>query len=156
MSTAYVTALFSSKVGTSSGHGLNRMSSHLHAISPSIATWATGDTITVGSLPRQAIVTNVVLKAAGQLDSGGSPTLTLDVGVTGLAQLFKAAISTVGRAAGASVDTTNTPGGYLYQNTSGGAQAVVITVHAGAASPAAGTLELDVEYYVEDLSGSNP
>jgi hypothetical protein len=156
MSTAYATALFNSKVGTSSGHGLNRMSSHLHAISPTISTWATGDTITVGNLPRQAIVTNVVLKAAGQLDSGGSPTLTLDVGVSSSSQLFKAAISTVGRAAGASVDTTNTPGGYLYQNNSGADLAVVVTVHAGAATPVAGTLELDVEYYVEDLPGSNP
>jgi hypothetical protein len=156
MSTAYATALFNSKVGASSAHGLNRMSSHLHAISPTISTWASGDTITVGYLPRQAIVTNVVLKAAGQLDSSGSPALTLDVGVTGATQQFKAAVATVGRAAGASVDTSNTAAGYLYQNTSGADLAVVITVHAGAASPAAGTLELDVEYYVEDLAGSNP
>ena len=156
MSTAYATALFNSKVGASSGHGLNRMSSHLHAISPTISTWATGDTITVGNLPRQAIVTNVVLKAAGQLDSNAAPALTLDVGVASSAQLFKAAISTVGRSAGASVDTTNTPAGYLYQNASGADQVVVVTVHAGAATPVTGTLELDVEYYVEDVTGSNP
>jgi hypothetical protein len=156
MSTAYQTAVFSSKVGASSGHGLSRQSTHLHAISGQISTWAAGDTIAVGWLPRQAIVTNVILKAASQLDSNGTPTLSLDVGTTASAQLFKAAVTTVGRASGASVDTTNTAGGYLWQNTTGADVEVLITVHAAAATPAAGTLELDVEDYVEDLAGSNP
>lgn len=156
MSTAYQTLLFSQKIGSSSSHGISRMSSHLHAISPTISTWVTGDTITVGLLPRGAIVTNVIMKAASQLDSNGAPALTLDLGVTGTTQLFKAAVTTVGRAAGASVDTTNTAAGYLYNNTSGGDQAVVATVHAGAATPVAGTLEFDVEYYVEDTPATNP
>jgi hypothetical protein len=156
MSTAYATTLFNSKVGGSSGHGLNRMSTHLHAVSGSISTWAAGDTIAIGYLPRQAIVTNVILKAASQLDSGGSPTLALDVGVVGTAQLFKAAVTTVGHAAGASVDTTNTAAGYLYANTTGADLEVLITVHTAAATAVAGTLELDVEYYVEDAAGSNP
>jgi hypothetical protein len=156
MSTAYSTSLFNSKVGSSSGHGINRMSTHLHAVSGAISTWAAGDTIAVGYLPRQAVVTNVILKAASQLDSAGSPTLAIDVGVVGATQLFKAAVTDVGHAAGASVDTTNTAAGYLWQNTSGGDVEVIITVHTAAATPASGTLELDVEYYVEDVAGSNP
>jgi hypothetical protein len=156
MSTAYATALFNSKVGASSGHGLSRMHTSLHAISGSISTWAANDTIAVGYIPRNAVVTNVILKAASQLDSNGSPTLALDVGVVGNAQLFKAAVTTVGRASGASVDATNTAAGYLYQNTSGADQEVIITVHTAAATAVAGALELDVEYYVEDVAGSNP
>jgi hypothetical protein len=156
MSTAYTTALFNAKVGASSGHGISRMSTHLHAISGAISTWAANDTIAVGYIPRQAVVTNVILKAASQLDSNGTPTLALDVGVVGTPQLFKAAVTTVGRASGASVDTTNTAAGYLYANTSGADQEVLITVHTAAATAVAGTLELDVEYYVEDVAGSNP
>jgi hypothetical protein len=153
--TAYYTALYNSKVGASSGKGLNRQSTHLHAISGSISTWATGDTINVGYLPKGAVVTNTLLKAASQLDSNGSPTLTLDLGVAGSTQLFKAAVTTVGRASGASADATNTPAGWLYANT-GSDLGVVVTVHAGAATAVAGTLEVDVEYYVEDAAGSNP
>jgi hypothetical protein len=156
MSTAYTTALFNSKVGSSSGHGLSRMHTSLHAISGSISTWAANDTIAVGYLPRQAIVTNVILKAASQLDSNGSPTLAIDVGIVGTAQLFKAAVTTVGRASGASVDTTNTATGYLWQNTTGADVEVLITVHTAAATAVAGTLELDIEYYVEDATATNP
>jgi hypothetical protein len=156
MSTAYTTSLFNSKVGSSSGHGLNRMHTSLHAISGSISTWAAGDTIAVGYLPRQAIVSNVILKAGSQLDSAGSPTLAIDVGIVGTTQLFKAAVTTVGRASGASVDTTNTAAGYLWQNITTADVEVIISVHTAAATPQSGTLELDVEYYVEDVAGSNP
>ena len=156
MSTAYSTLLYSQKIGSSSSHGISRMSTHLHAISPNISTWALGDTITIGSIPRNAVVTNVIMKAASQLDSNGAPTLALDLGVTGTTQLFKAAVTTVGRAAGASVDTTNTAAGYLYSNTSGADQLVLATVHTAAATAVAGTLEFDIEYYVEDAPATNP
>jgi hypothetical protein len=156
MSTAYMTALYNSKVGPSSGHGLNRMSTHLHAKSGSISTWAVNDTIAVGYLPRGAIVTGCTLKAASQLDSNGAPTLALDLGVTGTAALFKSAVTTVGHAAGASVDTTIAAAGALYQNTSGADLEVLVTVTTAAATAVAGTLEIDVEYYVEDTAGSNP
>lgn len=156
MSTAYSTTLFTSKVGSSSSHGISRMSTHLHALSPTIGTWAAGDTINVGYLPRGAVVTNVIMRAASQLDSNGAPTLALDLGVAGATQQFKAAVTTVGRAAGASVDTTNTAGGYLYSNSSGGDLLVIATVHTAAATAVAGTLEFDVEYYVEDTPATNP
>jgi len=154
MSTAYQTLNFSQNQPAGTGHGVFKTHTSLHAISPSISTWATGDTIAVGYLPRQAIVSNVILKAASQLDSNGTPTLTLDLGVVGTPQLFKAAIATIGHAAGASADITNTGAGYLYQNTTGAKQEVILTVHAGAATAVAGTLEVDVEYYVEDVVGS--
>jgi hypothetical protein len=156
MSTAYSTVLYNSKVGASDGHGLNRVRTSLHAISGSISTWAAGDTIAVGWLPRQAIVVGANLKAAGQLDTGGSPSLALDLGVVGATQLFKAAITTVGHASGGSIDTTNTVAGTLWQNTSGADAQVILTVHTAAATPAAGTLEVEISYFVEDLAGSNP
>ncbi len=156
MSTAYQTLNFAQNQPAGTGHGDFKSSTHLHAISGTIATWATGDTIAVGWLPRQGTVVSVTLKAASQLDSNATPTLSLDVGVVGTPQLWKAAITTVGRAAGASADITVAPAGVLYQNTSGAKVEVIITVHAGAATPVAGTLELDIEYYVEDVAGSNP
>jgi hypothetical protein len=97
-----------------------------------------------------------VVKAASQLDSNGTPTLTLDLGIVGTPQLFKAAITTVGRASGTSADATMAAAGILYKNTTGADVAVVCTVHAGAATPVAGTLEFDLEFYVEPTTGSNP
>jgi hypothetical protein len=156
MSTAYESNIVVSGVGASSSFGIDRQSTHLHAVSPSISTWAANDTIAVGRLPAGAVVTNVILKAASQLDSGGSPALALDLGVTGAPQLFKAAVTDVGHAAGASVDTTNTAAGYLYCNQTGADLAVVCTVHTAAETAVAGTLEFDVEYYVEPAAGSAP
>ena len=156
MATAYNTLNFAQSQPAGTGHGVYKNHTSLHAVSPVISTWAVGDTIAVGYLPRNAVVNTAILKAASQLDSNGTPTLSLDVGIVGTTQLFKAAITTVGRAVGASADITNTGAGYLYQNTSGAKQEIIITVHAAAATPVAGTLEIDVEYYVEDVVGSNP
>jgi hypothetical protein len=157
MSTAYQTQNYSQKQPAGTGHGFFKNSTHLHAISGAISTWAAGDTIAVGWLPPQATVKSVTLKAAAQIDSNGAPTLALDVGVAGTPQLFKSAVTDVGHTAGATVDTTINPGGMLWQNTTGSDVAVLITVHTAAATPVAGTtLELDVEYYVEDVGGSNP
>jgi hypothetical protein len=156
MSTAYATALFNSKVGASDGHGINRVRVSLHAISGSISTWAANDTIAIGYLPRQAIVVGATVKAASQLDSNGSPTLALDLGIVGTTQLFKAAVTTVGHAVGATVDTTNAAAGTLYQNTTGADVEVILTVHTAAATAVAGTLEVEISYFVEDVAGSNP
>jgi len=100
------------------------------------------------------VVVGVILKAQSQLDSGAS--LTLDLGVTGTPQLWKAAITTVGRASGASSDNTIASAGGLYKNTPAPKVLVIGTVHAQAATAVAGVLEVDIEYYVEDASGSNP
>ena len=158
MATTYASPLYAQNQPAGTGHGPYQITQHLHAISPVISTWALNDTINFGYLPRNAIVASVVLKAASQLDSNGAPTLTLDMGVIGTPQLFKAAINTVGRAVGATTDigTGISATGYLYKNTTGAKQAIVCTVHAAAATAVAGTLELDVEYYIEDTVGSAP
>jgi hypothetical protein len=156
MSTAYSTSLYANKVPANGGFGPNDSSVHLHAISGSISTWALNDTINVGYLPRNAVVVSASIKAASQLDSNGAPTLTLDLGVVSATQLFKAAISTVGRAAGVTADQTLAATGVLYKNTTGADVAVLCTVHAAAATAVAGTLEFDLEYYVESTTASNP
>jgi hypothetical protein len=158
MATTYSSPLYAQNQPAGTGHGPYQTTQHMHATSPTISTWAINDTINFGYLPRNAVVVSMVVKAASQLDSNGSPTLTLDMGVAGTPQLFKAAIATVGRASGASVDTGNTlaAGGYLYKNLTGAKQAILCTVHAAAATAVAGTLELDVEYFIEDTVGSAP
>ncbi|MEO8926362.1 MAG: hypothetical protein ABI306_04285 [Caulobacteraceae bacterium] len=154
--TVYNSTLYAQNQPAGTGHGFNQITQHLHALVSVPSTLAANDTLNFGYLPTGAIVVSMVLKAATQLDSNGSPTLTFDMGVVGTLQLFKAAISTVGRAAGASVDTgvTLAAAGYLYKNTTGVKQAIIGTVHAGAATAVAGTLELDMEYYIEDTVGS--
>lgn len=158
MATTYATALYATNQPAGTGHGEYQITQHIHAITGSISTWALNDIINIGYLPRNAIVASMVLKAASQLDSNGSPTLSFDMGVPGTPQLFKAAITTVGRTAGASADigTGLSASGYLYKNVTGAKQAIVCTVHAAAGTAVAGTLEIDVEFYVEDTPGSNP
>ena len=154
MATTYSTALYASRTPPNTGHGFNTASVHLHAISGSITTWAAADVINVGALPAGAVVTAAILKAASQLDSNGTPTLTLSLGVSGAAGLFKSAITTVGRAAGATADVTLAPAGALYKAPA--RTTVIVTVGAGSATAVAGTLEVDLEYYVEDAAGSAP
>jgi hypothetical protein len=60
----------------------------------------------------------------------------------------------VGRAVGASADATLLPTGRLYKNITGAKQLVVASVHAAAATPAAGVLELELSYFVEELPAS--
>ena len=154
MATTYSTAAYAANTPSGTGHGIHKTNTSLHTTSGTIATWALNDVINIGWLPAGAVVQGVVLKTASQLDSNGSPTLTFDVGVTGSAALFKAAISTVGRAAGASADATITAAGLLYKTA---ARALVtVTVHAAAATAVAGSLEVAVDYYVEDAAGSAP
>jgi hypothetical protein len=137
-----------------SGHGEANITQHLHATVYCSAALGANDVMQFGYLPPNAVVTGAILKADTQLDSGGSPTLTMDLGVTGTAQLFKAAVTTVGRASGASADATIAGAGTLYKNTSGAKQLVYATAHAAAATGAAGTVECDIAYYVEDTPGS--
>jgi len=154
MSTAYQTQNYANKAPANGAFGLFNNDVHMHATSGVIATWAINDTILVGYLPRNCVMNGAVLKAASQLDSGG--TLTLDLGIVGTPQLFKAAVTTVGRTAGVSADATMAAAGLLYKNTTGADVAVICTVHAAATTPIAGTLEFDLEFYVEAATGSNP
>ena len=134
-------------------HGEARSTNRLHEVIALPANLATGDQINVGYLPVDAVVVGLNIKAPSQLDTGAAATLAFDVGVASSAQLFNAA-SAVGRSAGASADTTLLPTGRLYKNTSGAKQLVVIGVHNAAETPAAGSLELEMSYFVEELPGS--
>lgn len=124
--------------------GMNR----LHATTALSAAAALNDVINVGYLPPNAVVTGVTTKAQSQLDSATS--LTLSLGITGTAALFQSALSTVGRAAGASADNTCAAAGRLYKNTTGAKVLVIGTVAAAAGTPVAGNLEHLIDYFVEE------
>ena len=134
-------------------HGEARSTNRLHEITSLPVTLATGDIVNIGYLPVDAVVVGLNLKAPSQLDTSSAATLAFDIGTTTSPQLFNA-VSAVGRAAGASADTTLLPTGRLYKNLSGAKQLVIATVHAAAATPAAGALELEMSYFVEELPGS--
>ena len=136
--------------------GLYRNTIHLHDTVSLPNTFATTDTAIFGYIPPGAVVTGIVLKAQTQLDSNGAPTLTFNVGIPGTPQLFKAAVTTVGRVAGASVDasTSLAAAGYLYKNTTSGNLTIQATCQAAAATPVAGVLEMAVFYHVEEVVGS--
>lgn len=110
---------------------------------------ATVDTINFGYLPPNAVVLGGYLKST-DMDTGG-PTLTLNVGIVGTAQLFFAA-SVAGQAG--TVDTGLAAAGRGYKNTSGGKLLVVGTAQANATTPAAGTLELHLSYVIEEPATS--
>jgi hypothetical protein len=104
----------------------------------------TSDTIQFGYLPIYARVVDAIIKAS-DLDTNGSPTLTLNVGdAADPDRLFAA--STVGQAATAARATAATAFGYRYD-----AQTMITGAPAAnAATGAAGTIELFVFYTVED------
>ena len=152
----FASPLYTQNQPANTGHGFNTSSVHMHAIATVPVGMTTNDTINFGYLPNNAVVVAAYLKAPTQLDSNGAPTLTLSLGVTGTPLLFKSAVTTVGRAAGASVDITVAAAGLLYKNTSGAKIAVIGTCSNVGATPVAGTLEADLEFYVEDTVGSAP
>ena len=134
-------------------HGGARSTNRMHEIIALPATLAIGDLVDVGYLPVNAVVVGLNLKTGSQLDTSAAATLAFDIGTTSSPQLLNAG-SAVGRAAGASADTTLLPAGRLYKNLTGAKQLVVATVQASAATPAAGALEVEVSYFVEELPGS--
>ncbi len=134
-------------------HGEARSTNRMHETIALPATLATGDVISVGYLPPNAVVAGLNLKAPSQLDTSAAATLAFDVGTTATPQLFNA-VSGVGRAAGSSADTTLLPPGRLYKNTTGAKQLVIATVQAAAATPAAGSIEIEMSYFVEEPAGS--
>lgn len=102
---------------------------------------------TFGYLPPNAVVLGGYAKFSA-LDTG-SPTLTVDIGVTGAAQTFLAA-DTTGRAGG-TVATI----GKGYKNTSGAKIAITWLAHAAASGGgAAGTMELHLSYFIEEPTTS--
>lgn len=101
---------------------------------------ALNDIITGPNIPAGCFLDNVKIDV-GQLDSNGSPLITLDVGISGTAQKFLAA-STVAQAGGiAGAAVAGTVG---YSPTTD--TAVLVKVHAAAATAKAGTIVISVTY----------
>lgn len=108
------------------------------------AAATTSDTINYGYLPPNAVITGGILLNS-DMDTGGSPSLTWDVGITGTAQLFFAA-STGGQTG--TPDSTLAAAGRGYKTT---AKTLVVGVpHANAATGVAGTSQLLLFGFIKD------
>lgn len=149
---AFSSTQYTANEPPNSGKGVTRQTCHLHTTVSLPATIATADTVNFGYLPVNAVVLGAVLKAQSQMDSNGTPTLTLSMGVTGTGTLWKSAVTTVGRSAGVTGDSTVATAGTLYKTTA--KIAVIGTITAGPATGVAAVIECDVAYYVEDAAGS--
>lgn len=82
------------------GHG-DAVAQCFHAKAYVTSAMTTYDTIQFGYIPPNATATGVTLAADTQLGSDGSPSFTFDVGIVSALQLWKVAVSTVGRGWGA-------------------------------------------------------
>jgi hypothetical protein len=109
---------------------------------------ATTDTINFFYLPPNARVIGGALKAS-DMDTNGSPTLTIDVGDSGDGNRYFAA-STAGQ--GGTVDRSLAATGQDYKTTA--KTLVTGTAANNAATGAAGTVELTLLYVVEDSATS--
>lgn len=106
-------------------------------------TITTADSAVICNLPVGAIVIGATLEA-DDLDTGGSPSITLNVGDAGSASRYFAA-STVAQTGAAAAATAAT--GLLWTVTEGNT-AVRVAVAANAATSAAGSVRLAVMYYL--------
>lgn len=109
---------------------------------------AAADTIQMFDLPPRARVVGGFLKAA-QLDSNGSPTITVSLGIVGTPGLFFNASTAVGRTAGVTADATMNPAGRDYLTTA--KTPVIMTIPAGAATGVVGAqIVAHLTYHVEE------
>ncbi len=102
------------------------------------------DKIIFGKVPKGAIYVDALI-AADDLDSGGSPALTFDLGDTDSADgLIDGA--TVGQAAGSARATS---GAYIINRHATPAEKnIILTVATAPATAVAGTVRVVVQYYV--------
>jgi hypothetical protein len=129
-------------------HGISGGVKALFATVVCAAAPATTDTINFGYLPKNARVLYAMLEST-DMDTNGSPALTLNVGDSGSAtRLFSA--STVGQAGTASAATATAGLGYLTTDRT----LITGVAQANAATGAAGTLYLTVLYTVEESATS--
>ncbi len=106
-------------------------------------TITTADVATILNLPVGAVVVGATIEA-DDLDTGGSPTITLNVGDAGSANRYFAA-STVAQA-GTAAAATATSG--LFYTVPTGNTAVRVAVAANAATSAAGSVRVAIMYYL--------
>jgi hypothetical protein len=107
-------------------------------------TITTADSANVLNLPIGAVVLAVTLEA-DDLDTGGSPSITLNVGDAGSANRYIAA-TTAAQTGATAVATAAT--GLLYTVTGTNDTTVRIAVAANAATSAAGSVRVAVTYYL--------
>lgn len=104
---------------------------------------STSDTINFGYVPAGARVIQAVLEST-DMDTNGTPTLTINVGDSGDADRLFAA-STVGQTGALSTAVAVTGAGYKYDTET----LITGVANANAATGAAGTLYLSLLYVVE-------
>jgi len=149
MATAYTSPRAVKKFPARAGNVAAGITVNLYDVSGPVSTWASGDTITFPSLPQNAVVTGVRLLASNALDSGASPALHAELGYAGAASAFLAA-TPFGAASDLQVAAN------LLTAPMAADTPVVLTVSTAAATAAAGSVALVVEYFVEPAAGSNP
>ncbi len=126
------------------GHGLGGNVKVSYGVVAATGTITTADSATVCRLPVGAVVLGVTLEA-DDLDTNGTPTITLNVGDAGSATRYFSA-STVAQAGTAAVATAAS--GLLYTVTGTNDTAVVVAVAANAATSADGNIRVAVLYYL--------
>jgi len=129
-------------------HGLAENSKVAYASVAVTTALAINDTVNFFYLPAGATIRSAYLRASVPLDSNGAPTLTIDVGDTGLTnRIFSASL------AGSSVSGSDAVPVWLslgYQYTA--ATLISATVKAAGATKVAGSLTLHISYTVEGLA----
>lgn len=142
--TAYLSDKATLPLAPSASHGQAGNLQILYCSVALTAALTTADTFAFFTLPANARVHAAVLKCT-DIDTNGSPTVTINVGDAGSATRYFSA-STVGQAG--TVDATMQAAGRFYKPTA--KTPIIGTVQANAATGVAGTLELAIHYSVED------
>lgn len=147
--TAYSSSNATSPVSPAASHGQAGTLQTAYALITVGAALTTADTFNFFNLPPNARVHNAILKCS-DMDTGG-PTLTLNVGDAGAAQRYFAA-STAGGTG--TVDATMAAAGRFFKTAAGAKTAIIGSVQANPTTGAAGTIELTIQYVVEDSATS--
>lgn len=129
------------------GHGFGGTTKVAYGFVDFSGTITTADAANVCQLPVGAIVLDATIEA-DDLDTNASPTITLNVGDAGSANRYFAA-STVAQTGVAAQATAAT--GIFYQVTGNNDTMVRVAVAANAATSAAGTVRIAVQYVLPQL-----
>lgn len=106
-------------------------------------TITTADSATICNLPLGAIVVGALIEA-DDLDTNGTPTITLNLGDSGSATRYFSG-STVAQA-GTAASATATTG--LLNTVAAGQTAVIVAVAANSATSAAGNVRVAIQYFI--------
>lgn len=147
--TAYLSPAATVPVSPAATHGDAGSVQSMYALVTVTAALTTADTFAFFNLPPNARIHNAILKCS-DMDTGG-PTLTLNVGDAGSAQRYFAASAAGGTG---TVDASMAAAGRFFKTAAGAKTAIVGSVQANPTTGAAGTIELTIQYVVEDAATS--